>query len=303
MTENPIYLSSSLLKELEDHNQKPKDYCPRQLYEYYVSKRFTRQRTISMTYGAYFETKVLGSGRKGDRVDDLPKLQSGGDSAEQKKIDYQVKKVLEIAESQGMSIIPGTNTQILIYKKIANNVYMGGHLDWFPVWTMFEDSEPILSIVDLKLTGAVDNTYGDYSWGAPQYMDLVQGDVYFQLVRDIDFVLNDKLNPGNNLREIFTKKVIDICNKGHHKFYFLVFGYNCKNEPELLDEQMEIIERVVDNGVVLELKERIRRAINTLEEHEEFGWPVNPSRDICKKCTVSALNGGFCKDYHKLTKV
>ena len=64
------------------------------------------------------------------------------------------------------------------------DIVVKGKLDLFPAQVLL-DGELKKCIVDIKLTGNVDDTFSPYSWGDPTKRDNIQGDMYMWLVRNV----------------------------------------------------------------------------------------------------------------------
>jgi len=304
---NTIYISSTLLKSLEDGFGNEKVYCPRQLYETRITDRIATLRSESMAKGLYFETHTLGGGRYGHRLEELTKTKKGEKTTDNKRIDGQIFNFKEKVKANNLIVSP-ENTQVTIVKEYGPNVFIKVNIDWFPVWYKMDGIDE-LCLIDLKLTKDINSKWGEFCWGDPIHMDHVQADLYWYSVMDIDFKLNDRLVPGNNLRKIITPEVKERLDNGVHKFLYWVYGYQVddKDEDTPLSEQFLELERVPMQLRIQELEQRIDKAIGTLAMMEEEGWNVNPLNDLCSKCPVStkyrfpdgSKGNGYCDSYPK----
>jgi len=304
---NTIFISSTLLKALEDANGNEKVFCPRQLYETRITDRIETLRSESMAKGLYFETHTLGRGRYGHKLEELPKTTKGEKTTDNKRIDGQIFNFKQKVKENNL-LISKDNTQLTIIKEYSPNVFIKINPDWFPVWYNMDGNDE-LCIIDLKLTKNISSKWGDFCWGDPVHMDHVQADLYWYAVMDIDYKLNDRLVPGNNLKKIITPEIKERLNNGDHKFLYWVYGYDVDSKEDnipLIDQFLEL-ERIPMQLRMNELKQRIDKAIGTLAMLEEEGWSINPSLELCTKCPVStkykfpdgSKGNGYCEDWIK----
>jgi hypothetical protein len=293
-----ILISQSLITKLIDKRQEEVIFCPRYIHESYILKSIDTIATEPMQGGSYFETGCLGSGVGGKKTIDLPrkvlskakiaqliaegKPLIGEKKIDQLRIDIQIERFKLRCQELGINIIPDVNTQIPIIKTYDNKYLVSGELDIFPTTIMYENCIRA-AIIDLKLSGDVNNTSGHYCWGTPQYMDPIQGDMYHYLIRDIDF----NLNP--HLKEIINQGLIDAIKLNQVLFLYWIFG---KKEP--LHNQEKFVEREYNPMNIQELKERIRKTIYIIEREEQFGWIENPC-DNCNNCALNKSYGGECQ--------
>jgi hypothetical protein len=214
----------------------------------------------------------------------------------QRRILSQVRRFDIKCATHQISVIKGINTQVKLYKQFKENerVILEGTLDLCPTTLLFRKEHPKtkhkmnLGTVDLKLTSHIDNTYGEFCYGAPDQLDNTQGKMYHELVRDLDFELNDKYNPGNLLRHLFTEFVQDVINANFYLFYIWVFDY----KKEKLDDKF--IEVEWDLNKRRELYETIRKTIAELDDIKREPMKTNPMKETCEKCPI--MN---CKDRYE----
>jgi len=280
-----ILISQSDLKGLIKKGEE-QPYCPLNIYETKITKKF-RTTTQSMMNGSYFETLCLGSGAGGRITNDLPRKQNGTKTIDQERIEAQALRFKHRVEQLKVLVGPDTVQQQII-KHLWGNVYLIGELDIFPT-TFVVDGKTYLAIIDLKLTGNVHSRFGDFCWGAPEFMDHSQPHSYLELITDIDLELNPHLKP---MFEIVPnlRKYLD---NGDVHFFYWVFGY----QKEPLDDQEKIIEVKYDEIKKRELYESYRKYMAIIEYIKALIMPVtNPIYDICKSCPVNISNGGYCKE-------
>ena len=285
-----LIISQSLIKNLYDKSQEELPYCPRKINHYYILSDVPKEISMAMMEGIFFETLCIGAGSDGQAIKDLPRHKKTGEKlTAQVRWERQAMAFKMLAAKHQLAVYPGINTQTVIFKRWNDDVIVRGVLDIFPS-TLFWKDKMRAVIGELKSTADVHNTYSDFSWGSPEFMDHLQGDMYHWLVRDIDFGLNP------HLLELMTDRLLEAIKSDEIYFIYWVFG---KKEP--LEDQFKQIERGYlpesDPNRQNEMKERVRKSIASLEMSEMEGWPVRPHKDNCPKCTVSILNGGYCEEY------
>lgn len=305
-----IYINQSLVKYLTDQYGNTREYCPRYMFDYYLVKTIDGQ-SDSMIAGQFFETLCLGESTKGKIVKDLPrKLVSAKKKAEliaknlpvigektvdQIRIEAQAERFKVLAEQCQLKLIQGINTHKTIIKDIGDKrFFLRGETDIFPTTLVYE-GESRLAIVDLKLTQDINSTFGDFCWGSAKYMDMIQGDFYLNLVKDLDLELNPHFK---QIPKIET--MIDIINQEDCIFLYWVFGI----KGPLEDRKIERLYRDPSNPSIRqqELKERIRKTISIIEMEEINNFPESPSTDKCKNCPNSKRLGGNCKSSNVIEK-
>lgn len=300
-----ILINQSLIKKLVNKYQEEMEFCPKHIKEVVIDRIAESVPSDAMLAGKFFESHVLGSTTHGDPVLDLPRkrlskkqealLKSQGKpligekKIDQIRLETQIERFKIKAKQYETQIITGVNTHVNIYKHWSDRYLLVGELDWFPTPILYQGALR-LAIIDVKVTSNVETTFGNFCWGAPQYMDHLQADMYHYLVRDIDFDLNP------HLKGVVNDNIIDIIENENILFLYWVWGY----QKEPLEYQEKIIERGYrdDNNSLYrqqELKERIRKAIAILEREESFGWQANPVPEICKYCPLNKMNGGNCE--------
>jgi hypothetical protein len=186
-----------------------------------------------------------------------------------KKAEYQI------------SIEKDVNTQVGI-KKIwskNDNIILQGELDIFPASIALPSRGLRLCTIDLKLTGKFSD-YGEYCWGTPANMDLIQGYMYNELTRDIDIEFNKQENPDSRIFNVFTPTVERILATNEPLFFFWVFNYKEEIKNKFIEVQYNDIAKK-------ELYEAIRKTVEEINKNEKKGWD-NPVPDI-KNCSQCAL--------------
>ena len=305
-----LKVSSSFIKEVFFKGDLRDNICWKKLYHEYVLHDIDIPPTEAMLKGLYFETKCIGAGAHGQAVYHLPRKAVseaqkrrakvlnqevlGEKKIDHIRIDMQVERFKEEVGKYFINIIQGVNTQVTIRKwwDKEREIMLVGTMDIFPTTMTLEDGETILCGIDLKLTQDINSTFGEYCWGAMQYMDVTQLLMYHYLARDIDEDLNEDF-----IKQIgygmFKKiqKYQDIIRQ-----FYLVFGYKVPVE-ELEYQVKPPIEVEWDKMRELELKETIRKFVNEYAEAEDAGFPATegdqcikcPLRPTCKKTLITKI--------------
>ncbi len=307
-----VYLHSTLIKAVTNKDGTEKHFCPKQIFHYFIARDYQRVRSQYMMWGTFAEELILGHSAydDNDEVTTPPRHKiTGRPLVNEVRIREQMMRVQNhVFPSKGISCIPEVNTQIKVYKDFdgypVRVIY-----DIFPTGIIYVDPDTgekrySVTILDLKMTEDIHNTFGDFCWGTPEYMDHLQADLYTWAIEDIDFDYNDLHNPGNNLRELCNELVMSAIKNKEIKFHYAVVGY--KKEP--LEEQIMFKERLRsespgNNLRRKELLERMRKAVSILDDIQMEGYPFNPSFSNCANCAASKLKGGYCEYYSNVEKI
>ena len=296
MIDTIIAINASLIKKFFFKGD-ALDICPKKIYAIDILKTDHIQ-TINMLRGNYFECGCIGKGYDGKITDDLPRkkltkkqndenliaesydnhiLKKGEKKISQTRIDEQISIFHRECLERNISIRPD-NTQTKIYKKLSNGILISGILDIFPVH-MTINNEDKLFIIDLKLTGDINNTYGKYCWGAQdmkERMDHIQADMYNELVLDIDYSINP------HLKTCLSDKDKEALKNHDYTFVYWLFDYEFKND--LLNNRFIISH--YDEQKQAELYEVIRKTNSLIEYYDKEGWPAIPNYEKCKDCPL-----------------
>ena len=276
MKKPPITVSQTLVKmfmrnfnELEDHY-----ICPRKTYCLTVLRMRT-ESTLNNLRGLYFEDEACGTNKNDIH---LPgDARTGKKTMITKRIDTQAHIFKEWLRDRD-GIVNEENTKVKIYKRwdFDKNVIISGELDIFPLALKNERNDGpkyILTILDLKLTQNVKSDYGKFCWGNISRMDHTQAIMYHYLVRDIDYDLNDALNPGNKLR-MLTEEIRDYLDAGLCEFRYYVADLQANYSSDVFVYNLKPDD-------FHQLHEAIRKIVWKLREYNEAEWPTNPSSDLC----------------------
>lgn len=290
----------------------PLPRCPMHIYMCYLTEQVKSDPSDAMLKGCFFETLALGSSARNQMVIDLPRkklskkqeqhniiaavegkpLIEGEKMIDQIRIEEQVKRFKQLCLEKSMVIVEGMNTQVVVYKRIPGTNWIArGTLDSFPVPITLQ-REHILTgvkgnvcLFDLKLTAdLLKRTYKGVIWGDGRTIDPTQLIFYAWILKDIDFALNDKINPGNKLRQVISPFHQNLIKNNNLLLYYWVFEY----KTATLGNRM--IEVSYDALKEKELLETIRKSISDLEMMESMGYPTEPLYEVCKECPIKNCN-------------
>jgi hypothetical protein len=290
-------ISQSIIK-LFLHNGEEKQYCFRRIFLTKIVRSLPEQRTEPMMKGKYFETYCLGKSSGGE-IYDLPRkgltkkelaenavrkvekkpLLLGQKTLDHIRIDDQITRFKALANKNKV-VIADYNVQVPIITRWDQDpdIFLSAELDIFPTTILLPDEEDdnipklFAAIIDLKLTSDIHNTFGEYCYGSPEYLDLIQAKMYHYCVRKID----KDLNPG--LTELITESVQKLIDQNRILFLLWIFNYKGK----VLEDKF--IKVSWDCNKLAELNESIRKTIGCLEMGEKLDWPTNPEFHMCKSC-------------------
>ena len=300
-------LSFSLIDKMYRRGN-PIPRCPMNLYRCTITEEVKGTPSDAMLKGCFFETLCLGSTAREEVVIDLPRkrlskkqeLQNiiaategkpvimGEKTIDQIRIEEQVKRFEQLCREREMVIVKGINTQNIIYKRIPGTDWIGrGTIDAFPV-PITLNKEHILTgvkgnvcLFDQKLTAdLLKRTYRGTIWGDARTVEWFQLIYYAWLLKNIDFSLNDAINPGNKLRSIIIPFHQNLIRDNNLLLYYWVFEYKNAN----LGNRM--IEVTYDILKEKEMLESIRKSISDLELMESMGYPTEPLYEVCKDCPI-----------------
>ena len=269
-----------------------------------------------LMHGKYFETKCIGSGRAGEEVHDLERMPVAKTALLQwekekikaekaglpippepigrkytyhERIDNQVNHFKKIARDFKFQLIPEINTQIRIYKysPMFENVILRSDLDFLSPIT-FQNPHPRtkkvdnMALADLKLTADVNNKHdfnGAIPWAEPSRLDVTQLIMYHEMVKDIDYDLNEAMNPGSGQKlKMLFEPIKNIINSNMLILLYLVFDYG---KPE---QNWRMLNVEPTEARRTELIESIRKTVRKIEEMRDDGFPTMPLDSICKGC-------------------
>ncbi len=274
MKKHRLVITQSLIKELFHNGNELPDHkiCFRKIYVKYILGIRTGGG-ITQSKGLLFED--LACDTNNNNVSLPRNSRTGRKLTDELRIEQQAQIFKEWKRSVS-GTVNETNSQIVIYKEWGpdRSILLKGTLDIFPfIHADANTGEMIVSILDLKFTQDIHSTYGKFCWGEPERMDHLQAVYYSNLVRDIDYNLNDKLNPDNILREL-TEPIKHILDTGQCKFKY----YVADSKPEC---NSNVFPYIIKPDDFAEMNESIRKTVFLLRDANENEWPANPNSITC----------------------
>jgi len=289
-------LTQSLISRFLYKGEERELFCPSKTYHIDMIKSH-HYRTASMLNGSYFETLCIGSGAGGKITDDLPRKrlvkarelenikrkQSGlpeikGDKTmDQIRIEQQAQRFKLLSAKYQVTVEPKGNTQVRITIPWHKNpeIFLSMEFDIFPTAIITNEGLK-LAIIDLKLTADINASFGEYCWGAPEFMDLIQAYMYHYGARQL--INNVDMNP--HIVELLTKPAVSLIQQNQLEFYYWVFNY----KKETLEDKL--VKVIWDSTKESELHEAVRKTISLIEYWENMNWPTRPQFKLCKECTI-----------------
>lgn len=199
-------------------------------------------------WGVYFETLVIGSGMGGATIELTDK--------ELKSVFYgRVVRQAKVARDWLMKKFGGeiVGRQVTVYGSITIDgvtIPLEGNIDVEYLLNL------ITIIIDLKLTGDLDNTYGKYCWGEPDKIDTGQLVMYGELIYQRDGV------------------------------YPPTHYYVADNSG---DEKSEILNIINSDEYKHQYWQRVKNAFIGISRSLKFGWDNKASYNTCVSCPIKHL--------------
>lgn len=288
-------LTQSLISRFLYKGEERELFCPSKTYHIDMIHSH-HYRTASMLNGSYFETLCIGSGAGGRKTEDLPRKRlvkarelenikrkesglpeiKGEKTMDQIRIEQQAQRFKLLAAKYQISVLD-ENVQVRVTVPWHKNpeVYLSGEFDIFPTAIITNEGLK-LAIIDLKLTADINASFGEYCWGAPEYMDLIQAYMYHYIARQV--LKHIDKNP--HITNVLTKPAVNLIQQNQLEFYYWVFNY----KKETLEDKL--VKVVWDATKEQELHEAIRKVVSLIEYYEQLQWPTKPNFRLCKECTV-----------------
>ena len=249
-----IRLNQTVIKLLNNFDMSNPDLCPAQIKETCFSdSKYTSLPTAAMMKGLVFENAALDLNREID----FPKLKNGNISADYERIFKQADNFKEIAKDHEIVI---AESQKYIEIDYSDEVVLFGTLDFVGSFKENETTFHPEAIVDLKLTGNLFSTFGDYSWAFPYNINHLQAFVYNELY----------------LRK-YGKEL---------PFFYMVFDYTPSMNHKIFKKRVDALDKAT-------MHESIRSAVEKIKYFDENGWIEIPRHDRCLLCPINET----CKSY------
>ena len=288
-------LNQSLISRFLYKGEEKEHICPKRIYCIDIEKTH-HYRTESMLKGAFFETLCIGRGAGGRITDDLPRKRlvkarelenkkriesglpeiKGEKTMDQIRIEQQAARFKILAPKYQITVMEN-NSQVKIIVPWHKNpeIMLSCEFDIFPTAIITNEGLK-MAIIDLKLTADVNATYGEYCWGSPEFLDLIQAYMYHYCARQVI----DHVNLNPHMTELLTRPAVELIKKNELEFYYWVFNY----KKETLEDKL--IKVVWDSTKEAEFHEAVRKTISLIEYWELKGWPTQPNYKLCKECTI-----------------
>lgn len=237
---NLKYINQSLVKSSEKET-----FCPKKYLETEILGNFKREPSLAMIQGQYFEYLATGALNREGEVAEIPFTQKAKKTTAQVRIEWQAQKFTENLAKNDIQIVSvGGLLKFHLYKEFLT--------------TGIEDTEVLYKglpyILDIKLTGDINNDYGDFCWGAFGKMDKLQAYTYVLLKYHMTGI--------------------------RYGFLYYVADHKKKPESVLLE-----VENPLENH--MEVYRRFRQTYFRMVRFEKQGYPEVPSKD-CKSCPVTS---------------
>lgn len=243
-------LTQSLIKELLNEQS-----CALKTKMKYIDNSLKDYPTEAMTKGVFFEYLCLGNANKsGEIIMDLPRKKNGEKTVDQQRIESQVQVFGDFCKQHEV-IIHERGIDICVDHPEIEGVELKGTLDMIGEINLDDSINNTMFIGDLKLTGDIHNTEGDFGWGNPEKMDLLQAIFYSYIF---------KLETGETA-----------------DFLYAVFDYKPTPEYKVLKVKMTALR-------IAEMKESIRKASSLIDMYEESEWPMKKAFKNCNTCSYSS---------------
>lgn len=256
-----IRLNQTVIKQLKEFNLAEPNFCPAQIrYLSFSEELQSLPPSEAMRKGIVFETHALGLKPRANGESDIPLLKNGTVPVAYTRIMEQVNKFKSIATHFGM--FP-SQIQETIRVDYSEDVELFGTVDFVSPIHIMETSYP-KAIIDLKLTGNIENPFGPFSWATPEKMDHTQAFMYTYLY---------EMKYGERL-----------------PFFYMVFDYSTKKGHKIVHKKVE------DCDIDM-LHESIDQAQKKLRFFQENEWMEIPEPKRCEFCPLRFS----CKSFNQGT--
>lgn len=253
-----IRLNQTVIKQLKQFNLAEPNFCPAQIKYLSFSENIqSLSPTDSMRRGIVFETLCLDLPPRPNKESEIPLLKNGNTPTHYLRIIEQAWKFKDMVKNLQMEL---SHVQETITYQYSDDIELFGTVDFvspFPV-----DGNIKKSIIDLKLTSDVNNTFGPFSWGDPSKMDHTQASMYVYLYEKM---YGEKLD-----------------------FLYMVFDYSPSKGTK-------IVQRIVNENDIRILEEDIQNAKKKVEFFENNEWMEVFDEKRCLSCPIKISCKTFAK--------
>jgi len=259
-----LHLHSSFIKEFY-YKGNARDICPVNKRQILIEKIYKDERkecSDAIKYGLFFEQNTLGKSARDEEIIVLPRhAKTNKMLSPEIRIRQQIALFPMLCEQYGIKVTE-KNVQVVKIGHINCPNHPG--IDVFIHCTAdFISSVKINNyekeevVIDLKMTGDINSTFGEFGWGNMQYIDKFQG-VLYSMVFQLPFaywIFDHKKDIDNKFEPINT-------NVNHP-------------DPVKANEAKTRI---------FEVKQTIYDMVDDLVKWENEYWPYNPTKENCDHC-------------------
>jgi hypothetical protein len=266
----PIRINQSTIKRLGSPV-----VCPARYYGEEVSKAFRKPASDSMIAGQYFEYITFGTKNREGEVPVMKRLKNGEKSTAQIRIEKQSARMIEVLDKLNIKVVrTDFHSEYLI-----NGVIIHGTQDNLCDW----NNEAW--IMDCKLTGNVNSTFGAYSsWGLyqtlhPKYLNHGIGDdvkVYYDKFDAAKFKAKEQMDM---LQAHAYMYIMELKTGKKWKFAYIVADYKPKMEIKVIviEDSPEGRQNMLD---------RLASTKGRLEYFRRTNYDAIPTWSECKDCPI-----------------
>ena len=240
------------------------EVCPTRLKLEFVDK-LEREPTLSMQYGNYFETKVLGANRDGKKTDQLPLTPSTQKkSATHLRIDDMAHVFLTEIVPTYMLDLRKAHVELDTDPKNQDGFGLIAHLDLVsPILDPTIDPDNVVrrAIIDTKLVESMESDYGYYNFGSPEKMDHLQA-IFYDIV----------------WQEMYQEIV---------PFYYFICEHGTGREWKVIRKKVNDLDRTRVWGLIMRTGKHLQ------EWSQKTRFPILPNYKDCKNCPIKDSCEGY----------
>lgn len=278
------------------HHGSPREgVCMKRIYHMSIDPSVRSIATENQLKGLFFESLCLGATADGSAVTDLKRKPNGEKTIAQERLEAQ-HSVFELGcVKHFITVAKKINTQVKVFKRFNDYAIIQATTDLFPTQMLYEKTILPVVAIDIKVTGDLDNDFGEFGWGNVDNMDHTQMILTNYILRDIDMDLNAKMDSNLAKHGLIRHEYLDHLQNVPVFYWVFEHGKKMRNR---------IFKVNVDSARIRELEEVLRKVIIIIEdEFVNNGWQANPSYKECEHCPLNYLNGGTCNEAQIIKEV
>lgn len=250
-----IIISQSLIKALD----RSSNQCPARAFAIYFLN-MKQEPSRAMNLGNYFETIVFGSTEDGEVIRPELNQKTGEPLTDYVRVRKQATDFIGLHRDQYQMNMEMPRVHLTMSVPGYPGYQIRCRLDM--ITSLYDKSlliNPFMPrvILDTKMTGSLDSSFGPFTWKTPEAMDHLQMDLYSMAY---------KANHGTQIPS-----------------YYFVMEYGPQQRTLLL--RKEVTEQDMKNA-----ESRAIICIHLIEEYfRVYGtqWPKVPDPKNCKKCPLA----------------